>query len=142
LCFVYLYCPPAAQAHYIKVDTRQLKEAYHRMGPMSFPQKVILVDFVGLALLWYLNSPSCVHHIPFQELYFQTLWGSPPLVRTGSVARGFPTWEFQAGSSSSPTRPTTYPTEPCLWVTPSHPTDHLNRPDACPLHPLTSCVTP
>jgi di/tricarboxylate transporter len=56
LCFVYLYCPPAAQAHYIKVDTRQLKEAYHRMGPMSFPQKVILVDFVGLALLWYLNS--------------------------------------------------------------------------------------
>ena len=67
LCFVYLYCPPADQAHYIKVDTRQLKEAYHRMGPMSFPQKVILIDFVGLALLWYLNSPLCVHHIPFQE---------------------------------------------------------------------------
>jgi len=61
LCFVYLYCPPADQAHYIKVDTRQLKEAYHRMGPMSFPQKVILVDFVGLALLWYLNSPcACI----------------------------------------------------------------------------------
>jgi di/tricarboxylate transporter len=50
---VYLYCPPPDQAHYIKVDTRQLKEAYHRMGPMSFPQKVILIDFVGLALLWY-----------------------------------------------------------------------------------------
>jgi di/tricarboxylate transporter len=54
---VYLYCPPPDQAHYIKVDTRQLKEAYHRMGPMSFPQKVILIDFVGLALLWYAHAP-------------------------------------------------------------------------------------
>ncbi|ELR21246.1 sodiumdependent dicarboxylate transporter [Acanthamoeba castellanii str. Neff] len=37
-------------AHYIKVDTRQLKEAYHRMGPMSFPQKVILVGISDLGI--------------------------------------------------------------------------------------------
>lgn len=70
LCFVYLYCPPAAQAHYIKVDTRQLKEAYHRMGPMSFPQKVILVDFVGLALLWFSRKGISDLGIPgWQQLF-------------------------------------------------------------------------
>lgn len=50
-----MYCPASDKEHYIKVDTKQLKELYQKLGPMNFPQKVILIDFIGLAILWFVS---------------------------------------------------------------------------------------
>ncbi|XP_045171477.2 Na(+)/citrate cotransporter-like isoform X11 [Mercenaria mercenaria] len=34
-----------------------LRHEYHRLGPMSFAEKVVLCDFVMLALLWIMRNP-------------------------------------------------------------------------------------
>ncbi|XP_060566206.1 solute carrier family 13 member 2-like isoform X2 [Ruditapes philippinarum] len=34
-----------------------LKHEYHRLGPMSFAEKVVLIDFIALALLWIMRNP-------------------------------------------------------------------------------------
>jgi len=39
-----------------KVDPSVLQKYYDELGPMSFPQKVLMIDFIVMALLWFTRT--------------------------------------------------------------------------------------
>eukprot|EP00898_Chlorokybus_atmophyticus_P007342 jgi/Chlat1/7609/Chrsp64S09152 len=47
------FCPPATEAAMARaLDGAVISAQYHELGPMSFAEKVVMIDFVVLATLW------------------------------------------------------------------------------------------
>lgn len=75
------YC---RNAHILKIDTDTFKRQFREMGPISFEQKVVLVDFILLALLWITRSDLNLGGITFPG--WSRWFSHPTYINDGTVA--------------------------------------------------------
>lgn len=66
------------------LEKEVFRNQYKKLGPMTFEEKVILADFILLALLWL--SRSALDFGSFSIPGWATLFGNPEYVNDGTVA--------------------------------------------------------
>lgn len=60
------------------------RQQYESLGPLSFAEKVILIDFIALAILWLSRSQISIGNINFPG--WGSLFGNPEFLNDGTVA--------------------------------------------------------
>jgi len=68
----------------IKIDSNVFKEQYKELGRMSFEEKVVLIDFILLALLWI--SRASINIGSFTIPGWSQLFANPSYLNDGTVA--------------------------------------------------------
>lgn len=98
LILVFLFCPKRDR---FKLDVGIFEKQYKKLGPMSYEEKIVLVDFVLLALLWLTRARIQVGD--FFLPGWSQLFANPGYFNDGTVAIMMATILFlipAAGSSS------------------------------------------
>lgn len=99
ITWVYLawrFCPSDDEA---KIPVDVFHEHVERLGPMSFAEKVVLADFVGLAVLWLTRADVAIGGHVFPG--WSRLLGYPEFMTDGTVAIAMAGLLFLVPSRSS-----------------------------------------
>ncbi len=78
---VMMFCPRRAA---VPANLHVFKEEYAKLGPMTFEERVVLVDFIALALLWLLRTDIAIGSVVIHG--WATLLGVGEYVDDGTVA--------------------------------------------------------
>lgn len=75
------YVPRAAE---LRIDRQMIRRRYVELGPLSFAEKVVLVDFLALVVLWLTRADFTIgaFHLPGWD----GLFGHPDYLDDGTVA--------------------------------------------------------
>lgn len=85
IVWVYLYLIFKPKTSWSKMmENISFKKEYENLGPASFEEKVIFVDFVLLALLWLSRSGIAIGD--FKILGWSSLFENPNFINDGTVA--------------------------------------------------------
>ena len=79
---VVFYCPKKSE--FKGVDTELFKKQYRDLGPLLFEEKVVLVDFILLALLWLSRETLTIGNFTIPG--WSQLFGKPNYIDDGTVA--------------------------------------------------------
>jgi sodium-dependent dicarboxylate transporter 2/3/5 len=79
---VVFYCPKKSK--FTGIDTELFKKQYRELGPLQFEEKVVLTDFVLLALLWLSRETLKIGNITIPG--WSQLFGRPDFFDDGTVA--------------------------------------------------------
>ncbi len=84
--WAYLYFIFKPKSTWKKLDNAHFKNEYKALGPASFEEKVILVDFTLLALLWLTRSGIAIGDFTIPG--WSSLFPNPKYLNDGTVAIG------------------------------------------------------
>jgi sodium-dependent dicarboxylate transporter 2/3/5 len=76
-----VFCPRTGA---VPANLKVFKEEYAKLGPMTFEERVVLVDFIVLALLWLLRTDIAIGSVVIPG--WSTLLGVGNYVDDGTVA--------------------------------------------------------
>ena len=87
ICWIYLYLLFKPKEKDLSgIERSVFKDEYKSLGPMTYEQKIIFIDFIALALLWIFRSDISIG--AFKIPGWSNLFTNPYFLNDGTVAIG------------------------------------------------------